>query len=82
MNEFEKDVLLDGKLMRPMIKGKSVLPPVAKSNLYKTQLCRNYMSTGKCKYGRVCQYAHGKELEKYSSLVCSAYMGIASISLL
>ena len=47
------------------------LPPVAKSNLYKTQLCRNYMSTGKCKYGRVCQFAHGKkELEKYSSSVC------------
>ena len=74
---------MDGKLMRPMIKGKSVLPPVAKSNLYKTQLCHNYMSTGTCKYGRVCQYAHGKkELAKYSSLVCSAYMGIASISLL
>ena len=67
----EKDVLLNGKLMRPMIKGKPALPPVAKSNLYKTQLCRNYMSTGKCKYGRVCQFAHGrKELEKYSFIVC------------
>ena len=67
----EKDVLLNGKLIRPVIKGKTVLPPVAKSNLYKTQLCRNYMSTGKCKYGRVCQFAHGrKELEKYSSAVC------------
>ncbi len=67
----EKDVLLNGKLTRPMIKGKTVLPPVAKSILYKTQLCRNYMSTGKCKYGRVCQFAHGrKELEKYSFTVC------------
>ena len=67
----EKDVPLNGKLTRPMIKGKKVLPPVAKSNLYKTQLCRNYMSTGKCKYGRVCQFAHGrKELEKFSSIVC------------
>ena len=67
----EKDVLLNSKLMRPMMKGKPVLPPVAKSNLYKTQLCRNFMSTGKCKYGRVCQFAHGrKELEKYSSIVC------------
>ena len=83
MNECEKDVLLNGKLMRPVIKGKTVLPPVAKSNLYKTQLCHNYMSTGKCKYGRVCQFAHGrKELEKFSSIVCSAYMGIGSISLL
>ena len=67
----EKDVLLNGKLMKPMIKGKTVLPPVAKSNLYKTQPCRNYMSTGTCKYGRVCQFAHGrKELEKYSFTVC------------
>ena len=67
----EKDVLLNGKLTRSMIKGKPALPPVAKSILYKTQLCRNFMSTGKCKYGRVCQFAHGrKELEKYSSIVC------------
>ena len=71
MNECEKDVLLNGKLARPMIKGKPILPPVAKSNLYKTQLCRNYMSNGKCKYGRVCQFAHGmRELEKYSFTVC------------
>ena len=83
MNECEKDVLLNGKLMRPMIKGNSVLPPVAKSNLYKMQPCRNYMSTATCKYGRVCQFAHGRrELEKYSSVVCSAYTGIGSISLL
>ena len=83
MNECEKNDLLNGKLTRPMIKGKTVLPPVAKSNLYKTQPCYNYMSTGTCKYGRVCQFAHGRrELEKYSSVVCSAYKGIGSISLL
>ena len=47
------------------------LPSVAKSDMYKTKLCRNYMETGKCKYGRVCQFAHGrKELRKYSSCVC------------
>lgn len=46
------------------------LPSVAKSDMYKTKLCRNYMDTGKCKYGRVCQFAHGrKELEKYSLFV-------------
>ena len=68
----EKDVLLCEKITKTKIKGKPPLPPVAKSNLYKTQLCRSFMSTGKCKYGRVCQYAHGrKELEKYSSVVCS-----------
>ena len=71
MNECEKNDLLNGKLTRPMIKRKTVLPPVAKSILYKTQPCRNYMSTGTCKYGRVCQFAHGRrELEKYSSTVC------------
>ena len=47
------------------------LPSVAKSDMYKTKLCHNYMETGKCKYGRVCQFAHGrKELRKYSSCVC------------
>ena len=47
------------------------LPPIAKSNMYKTKLCRNYMETGRCKYGRVCQFAHGmKELRKYSLCVC------------
>ena len=47
------------------------LPSVAKSDMYKTKLCHNYMETGKCKYGRVCQFAHGmKELRKYSLCVC------------
>ena len=47
------------------------LPSVAKSDMYKTKLCRNYMETGKCKYGKVCQFAHGmKELRKYSLCVC------------
>ena len=69
----EKDILLCEKITKTKIKGKSALPPVAKNSLYKTQLCRNYMSTGKCKYGRVCQFAHGKkELEKYSFIVCYA----------
>ena len=47
------------------------LPPVAKSNSYKTKMCRNYMNNGRCKYGRVCQFAHSrKELMKYSLCVC------------
>ena len=69
MNECERDVMLNGMLMRPMIKGKPILPPVAKSNLYKTQLCRNYMSIGKCKYGRVCQFAHGRREGIYQLFV-------------
>ena len=47
------------------------LPPIAKSNLYKTKMCRNFMETGSCKYGRVCQFTHSKaELKKYSYRVC------------
>ena len=47
------------------------LPSVAKSDMYKTRMCRNYMETGKCNYGKVCQFAHGmKELRKYSLCVC------------
>ena len=50
---------------------KRKLPPAAKSDMYKTRMCRNYMETGRCKYGRVCQFAHGmKELRKYSLCVC------------
>ena len=31
----------------------------------------NYMNNGRCKYGRVCQFAHSrKELMKYSLCVC------------
>ena len=39
------------------------LPSVAKSDMYKTKLCRNYMETGKCKYGRlsVCSRQEGVE---------------------
>ena len=76
MNECEKGALLNGKLIRSMIKGKPVLS-VVKNNLYNSQLCRNYMSTGKCKYGRVCQFAHGKRIVLNSCLL----KGIGYLSL-
>ena len=58
---------------------KRKLPPAAKSDMYKTRMCRNYMETGRCKYGRVCQFAHGmKELRKYSLCVCRNDSYIAS----
>ncbi|XP_078517450.1 mRNA decay activator protein ZFP36-like [Lissotriton helveticus] len=31
------------------------------SNRYKTELCRTFTDTGKCKYGAKCQFAHGLE---------------------
>lgn len=37
------------------------LPRVAKSALYKTELCKNYTKTGFCRYGDMCQFAHGSE---------------------
>ena len=47
------------------------LPLIAKNDKYKTKMCRNFMETGLCKYGRVCQFAHGwKELKKYSFCIC------------
>jgi hypothetical protein len=40
------------------IKGGSSVAPL-KTDLYKTELCRKWIETGKCKYGKKCQYAHG-----------------------
>lgn len=37
------------------------LPRAAKSALYKTELCKNFTNTGECKYGDMCQFAHGKD---------------------
>ena len=55
------------------------LPPVAKSDMYKTKLCHNYMENGRCNYGKVCQFAHGvKELRKYSLYVCWINSCVAS----
>lgn len=28
---------------------------------YKTELCKNFVSTGKCNYGKKCRFAHGKD---------------------
>lgn len=34
-------------------------PPPAPSSRYKTELCRTFRETGRCKYGAKCQFAHG-----------------------
>ena len=35
---------------------------------FKTQLCKNFMSQGKCKYGQLCNFAHGvSELQRSKS---------------
>ncbi|CAF0847740.1 unnamed protein product [Rotaria sp. Silwood1] len=58
--------------------------PIAQSHLcvtrYKTELCRPYTETGKCKYGDKCQFSHGvKELRilmrhpKYKTEYCRTF---------
>ena len=47
------------------------LPPQARSDMYKTKLCKYYMSTGSCRYGARCQFAHGvNELRPIKCYVC------------
>uniref|UniRef100_A0A6J0T280 mRNA decay activator protein ZFP36 n=1 Tax=Pogona vitticeps TaxID=103695 RepID=A0A6J0T280_9SAUR len=58
------------------------LPPLspAPSSRYKTELCRTYSETGRCKYGSKCQFAHGpSELRsisrhpKYKTELCHKF---------
>lgn len=51
-----------------------------KQNLYKTELCRNWMETRQCRYGPKCQFAHGEdELRgllrhpKYKTEICRSF---------
>ncbi|KAJ7304000.1 hypothetical protein JRQ81_011518 [Phrynocephalus forsythii] len=73
-----------------LIEGKALLPPPgfpplrlgppAPSSRYKTELCRTYSETGRCKYGAKCQFAHGpSELRsvsrhpKYKTELCHKF---------
>ena len=58
----------------------SVEEQLAQQDLYKTELCRSFMATGKCPYGKRCRFAHGiDELRpvlrhpKYKTQICSAF---------
>lgn len=51
-----------------------------KQCLYKTELCRSFEETGKCRYATKCQFAHGRaELRpvlrhpKYKTEICKTY---------
>ncbi|CAD5232690.1 unnamed protein product [Bursaphelenchus xylophilus] len=48
--------------------------------LYKTELCRSWMESGRCNYGERCQYAHGENEKrpiprhpKYKTEACQSY---------
>ncbi|KAM6428449.1 mRNA decay activator protein ZFP36 [Liasis olivaceus] len=75
-----------------LIEGKAHLPPPppgfpplkqpvpAPSSRYKTELCRTFSESGKCKYGVKCQFAHGSaELRtvsrhpKYKTELCHKF---------
>ncbi|XP_067317173.1 mRNA decay activator protein ZFP36-like [Anolis sagrei] len=54
--------------------------PLSSSSRYKTELCRTFSETGKCKYGAKCQFAHGSaELRsvsrhpKYKTELCHKF---------
>ncbi|XP_054855184.1 mRNA decay activator protein ZFP36-like [Eublepharis macularius] len=76
--------LIEGKALPPPPPG---FPPLklnaqapAVSSRYKTELCRTFSETGKCKYGAKCQFAHGaSELRamtrhpKYKTVLCHKF---------
>ncbi|XP_048358068.1 mRNA decay activator protein ZFP36 [Sphaerodactylus townsendi] len=76
--------LIEGKALPPPPPG---FPPLklgpqatAISSRYKTELCRTFSETGKCKYGAKCQFAHGTaELRtltrhpKYKTVLCHKF---------
>ncbi|KAI7862549.1 hypothetical protein BDF14DRAFT_1735984, partial [Spinellus fusiger] len=54
--------------------------PDNKSNLFKTEMCRNWTEMGQCRYGRKCRFAHGlDELRtvqrhaRYKTEICKTY---------
>lgn len=56
------------------------MQPQSVTSRYKTELCRPFEESGKCKYGDKCQFAHGKhELRhmvrhpKYKTELCRTY---------
>lgn len=59
----------------------SLSPPSSPpSPLYKTELCRPFTATGRCRYGARCQFAHGPEElrglrrhPKYRTQPCSTF---------
>jgi tristetraprolin len=73
------------QLMRiPTTTTTTITPPITQSHVcvtrYKTELCRPFTETGKCKYGDKCQFSHGmKELRnlnrhpKYKTEYCRTF---------
>ncbi|KAI8889236.1 hypothetical protein K501DRAFT_239057 [Backusella circina FSU 941] len=51
-----------------------------KSQLYKTELCRNWQDFGECRYAKKCRFAHGSEEQRcvqrharYKTEICRTF---------
>ena len=73
--------LSDGAFLDPSFEQQQ---PQSSASRYKTELCRPFEESGKCKYGEKCQFAHGKhELRhmvrhpKYKTELCRTYHSTA-----
>lgn len=78
INITSKSVPVESKLDNELDLGKS--PPKVQTSLYKTEKCRSWITTGMCKYGNKCQFAHGRdELRpvmrhpKYKTQTCKTF---------
>lgn len=67
------------------VQSKKTLETMIKTDLYKTELCRNWEESGDCRYGSRCQFAHGhSELRnllrhpKYKTSPCKTFMKMGS----
>ena len=65
---------------KKVVSSLSVEEQLAKQDLYKTELCRSFVETGSCRYGKKCRFAHGiDELRpvlrhpKYKTQICACF---------
>lgn len=73
-------IVREPKIEEQASESPSKSPQKLQASLYKTERCRSWQSTGNCKYGNKCQFAHGDdELRpvmrhpKYKTQVCKTY---------
>jgi hypothetical protein len=68
-------------MLSKMKKLNNYVPTTVDKTKYKTEMCKNWIELGHCRYGRKCQFAHGnvevsnKEPQnaKYKSKMCKQF---------
>ena len=58
--------------------GVEPLPSCARSDMYKTELCKHFIRTGRCKYGSKCQFAHGYSRYSHHTVIFSRDLRLGS----